>query len=164
MSNLKPTNARWRMLVLGTLWILELFAYASCVVMLGLVVGVTSYANGTGRDTAIQAWVVVNLVMACVGALLTCLEIVMHSHMDLTPTMFLIFGLIKTTLALLSVAIDAYATSQTWFKQEYNKYFVYVAIGWSAVIFVISIASLVYGGIMFHRYRTRMQDLLERYI
>lgn len=76
----------------------------------------------------------VNLVMACVGVLFTCLEINMHSHMDLTPTLFLISGLIKTTLALASVAIDAYATSQRWYKLEYNKYFVFVAIGWSTII------------------------------
>jgi hypothetical protein len=85
-------------------------------------------------ELKISRWVVVNLVMACVGVIFTCLEIIMHSHMDLTPTLFLISGLTKTTLALASVAIDAYVTGQGWYKLEYNRYFVFVAIGWSTII------------------------------
>jgi len=38
-----------------------------------------------------------------------CLEIVMHTHNDLTPTILLLFGIIKLTLWLFPLSVDIWA-------------------------------------------------------
>jgi hypothetical protein len=72
--------------------------------------------------------------MASVGLLLTCLEIAMNGNRDLSPTIYLGSSISKTILSTAALVINAYATTNEWFKEEFNKYYVYVGIACSILI------------------------------
>jgi hypothetical protein len=72
--------------------------------------------------------------MAAIGVLFTCIEIVLQSQQDLRPSMYLGSSIIKMLLLIISIVMDAYATTQPWYRQEINRFFVFGGIGVSSIL------------------------------
>lgn len=159
MSDVRPASSRFSSRILGLLWNFQLIITSFYFVGLGLLVGITSNSpsyitldEGLGLSLTVQpyvtpkfapsrstnvlySFVVINLVMAGLSIILTCLEIVMHNNGDLTPTVFFGFQIFKFILATAALASSALATTTSWMKLgTFNKYYVYVAIGFGGIV------------------------------
>lgn len=75
------------------------------------------------------------MVMAGLIVVLTCLEVVIHNYGDLTPTVFFGFQCFKSILTIAGLTSSATACTTSWVKfGTFNKYYVYVAIGFGGTI------------------------------
>ncbi|KAN0098699.1 hypothetical protein V8E51_014362 [Hyaloscypha variabilis] len=155
-------NSPWRKIVIIPIWIVQLAFLSVNTVVAGMLIGITQGGNEPGENE-LQPWIVVNILIASIALLLTCVEVLMFVYHDLTPNLFLISAVIKTVLALIPIGFQIYVTRTSWVKISPNEAYLAVAFGFSIVEFIGYIAALIYGVYVSRCVRNHMKGLYNSY-
>lgn len=73
-------------------------------------------------------WNVFDLTMASIALFLTCLEITMYLHRDLTPALYLISCATKILIWSASFIYNIYKFGVAWGQGGYNRWYLLVAL------------------------------------
>merc|ERR1711964_31683 len=117
---------------------------------------------GNSQST-VQAWTVVNLVLAVIAFLIDAVELSMYIHNDLSPKLYLCFNPFKFSILIIPFAWNIAMDFSAWQERGRNDIYLYVAIGLSSAVFASFIASLTYSLVVFRTYRKRARILYEKY-
>lgn len=148
------------------MWSLQIPLLAISIIILSILIGIEKNAPedsfGNSQST-VQAWTVVNLVLAVIAFLIDAVEISMYIHSDLSPKLYLGFNSFKFSVWIIPFAWNIVMDTSAWRERGWNKYYLYVAIGFSSALFATFIASLTYALVVFRTYRTRARTLYAKY-
>ena len=75
-------------------------------------------------------WNIIDLAIAVLGLLLTCLEVVMQVHRNLHPAFYLSSSIVKIIMWTVSIGLAVAAMFSDWVKWErFNRDYLYATIG-----------------------------------
>ncbi|KAE9373311.1 hypothetical protein N431DRAFT_557447 [Stipitochalara longipes BDJ] len=155
-------NSPWRRIAIIPIWIVQLAFLAVNAVVAGMLIGITQSGSGPGKNE-VQPWTIVNIVFASIALTLTCVEVLMFVHHDLSPKLFLLSTVIKIVMGLIPIGFQIYVTQTSWVHISPNGLYLAIAFGFSIAEYIGYIAALVYGLYVFKNVRNHMKGLYDSY-
>ncbi|KAG4424785.1 hypothetical protein IFR04_002133 [Cadophora malorum] len=160
------THRTWKKRWIIPMWSVQIPLLAISMIVLAILIGIEVNAPedsfGNSQST-VQAWTVVNLVLAVIAFLIDAVELSMYIHNDLSPKLYLWFNTFKFSIWIIPFAWNIAMDFSAWQERGWNDIYLYVAIGLSSAVFASFIASLTYSLVVFRTYRKRARTLYEKY-
>merc|ERR1712225_29739 len=128
------THRTWKKRWIIPMWSVQIPLLAISMIVLAILIGIEVNAPedsfGNSQST-VQAWTVVNLVLAVIAFLIDAVELSMYIHNDLSPKLYLCFNTFKfsiwiipfaSIIASLTYSLVVFRTYRKRARTLYEKY------------------------------------------
>ena len=141
-------NSPWRRIAIIPIWVVQLGFLAVNAVVAGMLIGITESGSVPGQNAiqpympspysgpsklTVYRWIVVNIIFASIALVLTCVEVLMFVHHELTPNMFLLSTVVKIVMGLIPIAFQIYVTRTSWVHISPNGVYLATGFGFSII-------------------------------